>query len=119
MVANYLKAENDLKEVLEENLNSLNGLLTTIDSYITLKDETIVGVKHWLLAHNDENEIDLEAKEKLEKLGYVYSNELNSLNWQNKKIKYSNIVEESEKDKKLLMDEKNKYEAELKKLKIF
>lgn len=56
---------------------------------------------------------------KLERLGYVYLDELNSLNWQNKKIKYSNIVEESEKDKKLLMDEKNKYEAELKKLKIF
>ena len=72
-----------------------------------------------MIAHNDENEIDLEAKEKVEKLGYVYSNELNSLNWQNKKIKYSKIVEESEKDKKLLMDEKNKYEAELKKVKNF
>ena len=117
MVVYNLKAKK-IKETLEENLNSLNSLFTTINSIITLEDEVIVGVMHWLLVHNDENVIDLDPK-KLERLGYVYLDELNSLNWQNKKIKYSNIVEESEKDKKLLMDEKNKYEAELKKLKIF
>ena len=117
MVVYNLKAKK-IKETLEENLNSLNSLFTIINSIITLEDEVIVGVMHWLLVHNDENVIDLDAK-KLERLGYVYLDELNSLNWQNKKIKYSNIVEESEKDKKLLMDEKNKYETELKKLKIF